>query len=79
MITLKNKQNNQKIGNITDDQLQFLMNQLEEEHSHDQDYYLSRDTLEVLKENGADSQLINLLTEALGSNEDLDIIWDKSA
>ena len=78
MITLRNKQNNQRIGMISEDQLQFLVDQLEEENSKDQDYYVNRDTLELLKENGADSQLIKMLTEALGNNDDLDVIWDKS-
>ncbi len=78
MITLRNKENNQRIGMISDDQLQFLIDQLEEENSKDQDYYVNRDTLELLKENGADSQLIKMLTEALGNNDDLDVIWDKS-
>ena len=78
MITLRNKENNQSIGMIREDQLQFLIDQLEEEDSKDQDYYVNRDTLELLKENGADSQLIKMLTEALGNNDDLDVIWDKS-
>lgn len=78
MITLRNKENNQRIGMISEDQLQFLIDQLEEENSKDQDYYVNRDTLELLKENGADSQLIKMLTEALGNNDDLDVIWDKS-
>ena len=78
MITLRNKENNQRIGKIREDQLQFLIDQLEEEDSKDQDYYVNRDTLELLKENGADSQLIKMLTEALGNNDDLDVIWDKS-
>lgn len=78
MITLRNKENNQRIGMIREDQLQFLIDQLEEEDSKDQDYYVNRDTLELLKENGADSQLIKMLTEALGNNDDLDVIWDKS-
>jgi hypothetical protein len=78
MITLMNKQNNQKIGTISEDQLQFLIDQLEEEDSADQDYYLSQDTLDLLKENGADSQLIKMLTDALGDKDDLDIIWAKS-
>ena len=78
MITLRNKENNQRIGMIHEDQLQFLIDQLEEEDSKDQDYYVNRDTLELLKENGADNQLIKILTEALGNNDDLDVIWDKS-
>ena len=78
MITLRNKENNQSIGKIREDQLQFLIDQLEEENSKDQDYYVNRDTLELLKEKGADSQLIKMLTEALGNNDDLDVIWDKS-
>ena len=40
------------IGNINDDQLKFLVEQLEEEHDEDEDYYVDRDTIEVMSDNG---------------------------
>ena len=78
VITLKNKENNQKIGTISEQQLQFLIEQLEEEHSNDQDYFINRDTLDLLKDNAADDQLIKILTDALGDKDDLEIIWTQS-
>ena len=78
MITLKNKENNQIIGTISEQQLQFLIEQLEEEHSNDQDYFVNRDTLDLLKENATDEQLIKMLTDALGDKDDLEIIWTRS-
>jgi hypothetical protein len=34
--------------------------------------------IEIMEEKGADKSLIDLLRNALGSNEDLEIIWSKS-
>jgi processive 1,2-diacylglycerol beta-glucosyltransferase len=78
MVILKNKSNGQWIGSITDDQLQFLIDQLEEESKTDQDYWLNAAMIEIMEEKGADKSLIDLLRNALGSNEDLEIIWSKS-
>ena len=39
------------IGQISDEQLKFLVEQLEEEHDDDTDYYIDRDTLELLSDN----------------------------
>ena len=49
MIALSNNENNQIIGAISKDQLGFIVEQLEEEDSKDQGYYVNRDTLELLK------------------------------
>ena len=75
MPTLKVLGTDRVIGDITADQLQFLIDQLEEEHEHDRDYYLDQDTLEMLAERGCDQQLLELLRGALGDAEDLDIVW----
>ena len=77
MPTLKVLGTDRVIGDITADQLQFLIDQLEEEHEHDRDYYLDQDTLEMLAERGCDQQLLDLLRGALGDAEDLDIVWSE--
>lgn len=64
------------IGDITDKQLAFLVEQLEEEHEEDQDYFIDRDTLELLSDNGADPELIALLEKALGDDDSMDIAWE---
>ena len=64
------------IGNISDEQLKFLVDQLEEEHDEDQDYYIDRSTLEVLSDNGIDPELLAMLEKAIGDDDEMDIAWD---
>ncbi|HRC58207.1 MAG TPA: hypothetical protein PKU97_19920 [Kofleriaceae bacterium] len=65
-----------EIGEITAAHLSFLVEQLEEEHEDDQDYFIDRDTLELLSDNGADPELIALLEKAMGDDESMDISWE---
>jgi len=64
------------IGQISDEQLAFLVEQLEEEHDDDQDYYIDRDTLELLSDNGADPELLAMLEKAIGDDDSMDIAWE---
>jgi hypothetical protein len=64
------------IGIVTDKQLAFLVEQLEEEHDEDQDYYIDRETLELLSDNGADPDLLGMLEKAMGDDEEMDIAWE---
>jgi hypothetical protein len=63
------------LGTLTDAQLQFLIDQLEEESVEDTDYYINNTTLDVFESVGADAGLVALLRQALGSREDMDIQW----
>jgi hypothetical protein len=65
-----------EIGQISDAQLKFLVDQLEEEHDEDQDYYIDRDTLELLSDNGAEPELVALLEKAIGDDDEMDIAWE---
>lgn len=76
MIQLRDKDKGTQIGLITEKQLQFLVDQLEEEDARDKDYWINRDTLEILKESGADQQLISLLENALGERDEMEIEWE---
>jgi hypothetical protein len=69
--------NGDTIGTITADQLKFLVEQLEEESDEDQDYYVDRDTLELLSDNGADPELIGLIEKAMGDDDEIDLGWDE--
>jgi hypothetical protein len=64
------------IGTISDEQLQFLVEQLEEENDEDQDYFIDRDTLELLSDNGADPELLALLEKGMGDDDEMDIAWE---
>ncbi len=75
MITLKEKETDRFIGTINEQQLQFLIDQLEEESSDDQDYYINKATLEMFEKNGIDQELSKMLKDALGSRKDMEIVW----
>ncbi len=65
-----------EIGEIADSQLKFLVDQLEEEHDDDKDYFIDRDTLELLSDNGADPELLALLEKGLAGDEDMTVAWE---
>lgn len=67
------------IGVISAAQLKFLVEQLEEEHDEDQDYYIDRDTLELLADNNIDDDLLAMLEKALGDDDSMDIAWENEA
>jgi hypothetical protein len=77
MAKLINAETGALIGEISDDQLEFLVGQLEEEDDADQDYYLDLETIDLLEEAGADDALIMLLRRALGSSEAIDVRWTR--
>jgi hypothetical protein len=78
MIRLRDAERNTFIGTISEDQLHFLVDELEEESAEDRDYYISADTIDMLEEDGADSQLVSLLRSALAGREGLDVRWTRS-
>ncbi|MDX1663430.1 MAG: hypothetical protein R3272_06520 [Candidatus Promineifilaceae bacterium] len=77
MIDLYDVASGEKIGEITESQLQFLIAWLEEESLEDQDYYINRATLDWLEKRGADDELLALLQRALGSREAMEIRWEE--
>jgi hypothetical protein len=77
MVTLRDKDSGQLLGTIADDELQFLVDQLEEESRDDTDYYIDADTIEMLEEDGASASLIALLRTALGDREGFDVQWSR--
>ena len=78
MIKLYDKESNTLLGELTEAQLQFLIAELEEESTKDQDYYLDADVLDWLAENGADAALMALLRQALGTRTDMEIRWERA-
>jgi hypothetical protein len=68
--------NDVEIGTFTDAQLQFLIAQLEEDHGDDKEYFIDRDTLELLSDNGADPELLAMLEKGLAGDDEMDITWE---
>ena len=78
MIQLHEKETGVFLGRITDAQLQFLIDQLEEESTDDTDYYIDHATLDLFEDVGADAALLALLRQALGTREGIEIVWSRA-
>ena len=77
MIQITEAQSGRQLGTITEAQLEFLEEWLEEESAEDQDYYLTSETVDMLEEEGGDAQLIGMLRQALAGREAVEIRWSK--
>lgn len=77
MIELRNKATGQRLGSVTEEQLRFLIDHLEEESHDDRDYYLNTTTLDALAGKSADGELIGLLRQALGERGEVEIEWSR--
>jgi hypothetical protein len=75
MYKLYDNQTGEMIGTITEQQLQFLKDQLEEESMEDQDYAIESMTLAYFIEQGIDTALLEMLRKALGVKEQIIIRW----
>ena len=78
MIQLKDTADGKILGEISEEDLQVLIDALVEETETDTDYYINRQTLELLKEKGGSQALMTLLEVAMGEREDMDIEWIES-
>ena len=77
MIDLYNAATNQKLGSITEAELQVLIDGLEEESSEDQDYYVDAATIDLLGDGRASDHLLGLLRNAVGSSDGVEIRWER--
>ena len=75
MVQLYDAELGTRLGEITDAQLQSLIDSLEEESPTDQDYYLTAETIDMLEGDGADAGLVSLLRGALAGREGMDVRW----
>ena len=78
MIQMRDKDTGVMLGSISEENLQFLIDNLEEETEDDKDYYLTRATIDALIEKGASDELKKLLNDALGDRNDVEIEWVRS-
>ncbi len=77
MIQVYDKNTGVMLGTITPEQLKFLVAQLEEESTTDQDYYINTATIEMLQTVGADPDMLQLLQDALGDRKGMEILWEE--
>lgn len=77
MIQLYDAERGTRLGEISEAQLQRLVESLEEESATDQDYYLTAETIDMLAGDGADAGLVGLLRSALAGREGMDVRWTR--
>jgi hypothetical protein len=78
MVKVFNKATNELLGRISDEELAFLRDQLEEEGVNDRDYYIRRETIEEFQ-NSADAteHLVTILKTGLRNDEAVEIRWER--
>jgi hypothetical protein len=65
------------IGDISEEELQQIVDALVEESDEDTEYFIDEDTLAYMRERGLDEHLVALLRAAIGEEEGLDIAWER--
>ena len=78
MIQLYDNDSGALLGSVTEQQLQFLVDHLEEESLEDKDYYFNPATVDMLESRGAAADLVALLRKAIGGKEGAEIRWSRS-
>ena len=76
MPKLYDKSDNRLLGQVSQADVDLLVAQLEEETSHDRDYYVDNDTFLALIEAGASSILLDALKSAIDLNGEADVRWE---
>ena len=77
MIRLIDKDTGKYVGRITEEDLKFLQENLEEESTTDMDYYINRETLDLLKEKGMNTDFAKLIEDAMGESGEIEIGCEK--
>ena len=77
MVNIYDKESGALLGSITGEQLQFMIDQLEEETLEDRDYAITPMTINFFETQGADPELLALLRKALGSRYEVTVIWSR--
>jgi hypothetical protein len=78
MVKVYNKATNELLGRISEEELAFLKDQLEEEGINDHDYYLRRETIdEFAASSEATEHLVTILKTGLRNDEAVEIRWER--
>ena len=77
-VRITYKANGDLLGHLSHDEFQFLSDHLEEESSRDTDYFINRDTVDMLEAAGGSAALVLMLRTAVGASEGVDIAWEKA-
>jgi hypothetical protein len=73
------KDSGKLLGTLTDSQLDELVDLLEEEDAEDHDYYVDKDVLAFLEEEGASEELLALIRPHITDDDGIEIEWKETA
>jgi processive 1,2-diacylglycerol beta-glucosyltransferase len=77
VVRLVDKETGRDVGTITDEQLEYLQAELEEESADDRDYWFDVASIDILEESGADAALIATLRAAIGDRDEMELRWER--
>jgi len=75
MVKLFDKETGVFLGAVSEEQMKFMVDQLEEEGLEDRDYAITPMTLSLFEGEGADPVLVSILRAALGDRDEMTISW----
>jgi Putative prokaryotic signal transducing protein len=67
------------LGQISESELECLSDLLEEDASTEQSYYIDAPTVEMLADNGADANLVELLRRVISGRDGVQIQWSRAS
>jgi len=73
MPTLHDASSGALLGDVSDEDVKLLVDQLEEESLDDDDYFIDTATIDMLESAGASEALVALLKQAVGASDGLDV------
>ena len=77
VVDLFDLQSGMLLGTLGGQQFETIAGHLEQESTDDDDYYVDRATIAMLEEDGADRAALDLLRHALGTQQGLDVRWER--
>ena len=77
MLKLYEKNTNKFLGEISDEEVQFLRDNMEEESMTDVDYYINKTIFNLLKEKGMSENLTKIIQQAMGNKDEIEIRYEK--
>ena len=75
MIEIFNKDTGQRIGELTENQFDFLMYNIENEYLEKINYVIDAQVVELLKGRGADFRILDLLGNAIKGKKSISIAY----
>ena len=77
MFKLYEKSTNKFLGQISDEEVQFLRDNMEEESMTDVDYYINKTIFNLLKEKGMSENLTKIIQQAMGNRDEIEIRYER--